>query len=61
MVGDGFYIQKQALLRRMFIDVNASGARAISSANGIIGRRGGGAAERFHGHDVKLVLRQTPK
>ncbi len=59
VVGDGFHVEQQALLRRVLVDVDASGARAVSGANRIIGGRSRGGAERFHRDDSQLVLRQA--
>src|SRR6202030_3783566 len=59
VVSDGFDVQQQSFFGGVLVDVDASGARAVSGADRIIGGRSRGAAKRFHRDDCQLVLWQT--
>ena len=59
VIGNGFHVEQQALLGRVFVDVDASGTRAVGAADRVVSGHTVGAAEFLHGNDVELVFRQA--
>src|SRR5689334_15299047 len=58
VIRDGLYVQKQAMLRIVFIHVDATRLAVARRPDGIISRHGIGGAISLHRDDLQLVCGQ---